>query len=68
MFSRLTNSLVLVAAIALVAPSAEAVNCGVCAPSIFYQGLTRTLTLQWETSGNTVQCKYALNISFLSAC
>ncbi|KAF7301026.1 hypothetical protein MIND_00666400 [Mycena indigotica] len=46
-----------VAAVSLI-PGVTAVSCGVCAPSIFYQGLTRTLTLQWQTSGNTVQCNY----------
>ncbi|KAJ7062858.1 hypothetical protein C8F01DRAFT_1135462 [Mycena amicta] len=56
MFSRLTIAVAL--AVASVIPSAAAVSCGVCASSIFYQGLTRTLTLQWETSGNTVQCNY----------
>ncbi|KAF8173813.1 hypothetical protein K438DRAFT_1850072 [Mycena galopus ATCC 62051] len=38
--------------------SAAAVSCGVCAPSIFYQGLTRTLTLAMQDTGNAVQCNY----------
>ncbi|KAF9461623.1 hypothetical protein BDZ94DRAFT_1299100 [Collybia nuda] len=38
--------------------SAAAVNCGVCAPTIFFQGQTRTLTLTSQRSGNQVQCNY----------
>ncbi|KAJ7166102.1 hypothetical protein C8R46DRAFT_1097082, partial [Mycena filopes] len=38
--------------------NAAAVTCGVCSPSIFFKGLTRTLTLQWEEGSNTVQCNY----------
>ncbi|KAJ7250369.1 hypothetical protein C8J57DRAFT_1355452 [Mycena rebaudengoi] len=40
------------------AAGASAVNCGVCAPSIVYAGLVRTLTLQREEGSNTVQCNY----------
>ncbi|KAK7053694.1 hypothetical protein R3P38DRAFT_3171026 [Favolaschia claudopus] len=37
---------------------ATAATCGVCAPTIFYSGLARTLTLQREEGSNTVQCNY----------
>ncbi|KAF4611168.1 hypothetical protein D9613_007344 [Agrocybe pediades] len=43
--------------LSLVTPSV-AVSCGVCAPSIFFQGQTRKLTLQREEGSNTVQCNY----------
>ncbi|KAJ7499927.1 hypothetical protein FB451DRAFT_1358937 [Mycena latifolia] len=56
MLSRLATTV----ALALIAFSARAgaVTCGVCSSTIFFQGLTRTLTLQWEDENNTVQCNY----------
>ncbi|PPQ65447.1 hypothetical protein CVT26_000099 [Gymnopilus dilepis] len=35
-----------------------AVSCAVCAPTIFFDGLTRTLTLSREEESNTLQCNY----------
>ncbi|PPQ80520.1 hypothetical protein CVT25_001550 [Psilocybe cyanescens] len=40
------------------ATGAAAVSCAVCAPSITFQGAVRTLTLNRQESGNTVQCNY----------
>ncbi|KAJ7264572.1 hypothetical protein C8J57DRAFT_1718486 [Mycena rebaudengoi] len=58
MLSRLTIAL----AVALVSLStgAEAVltNCAVCPPSLFYQGLTRTLILPSPGGENVVDCRY----------
>ncbi|KAJ6544366.1 hypothetical protein B0H19DRAFT_1267642 [Mycena capillaripes] len=54
MLARLTIAL----ALALFSTSAAAANCGVCSPTILYSGVTRTLTLQREEGGNTVQCNY----------
>ncbi|KAF7331049.1 hypothetical protein MVEN_02445200 [Mycena venus] len=56
--SYLTSALALALVAVSFSSSAAAVSCGVCAPSIFYQGLTRTLTTQMEDTGNTVQCNY----------
>jgi hypothetical protein len=52
------------AALALISIStgAAAVSCGVCAPTIVYAGLNRTLTLQREEGSNTVQCKCVLGL------
>ncbi|KAJ7197003.1 hypothetical protein GGX14DRAFT_671543 [Mycena pura] len=58
MFSRLSTSVALALAIVSFAPSVSAVSCAVCPASIFYQGLTRTLTLPQQTSGNTLQCNF----------
>ncbi|KAJ7828386.1 hypothetical protein B0H14DRAFT_2812258, partial [Mycena olivaceomarginata] len=54
------SRLITAAALALISFStgAAAVSCGVCAPTIVYAGLNRTLTLQREEGSNTVQCNY----------
>ncbi|KIK62744.1 hypothetical protein GYMLUDRAFT_260008 [Collybiopsis luxurians FD-317 M1] len=38
--------------------SAQAITCVVCPPTIVYAGVTRTLTLAKEDTGNTIQCSY----------
>ncbi|KAF9461622.1 hypothetical protein BDZ94DRAFT_1263293 [Collybia nuda] len=53
----LFRSVSAISLLALVSGTA-AVNCGVCAPTIFFQGQTRTLTLTRQGSGNQVQCNY----------
>ncbi|KAJ6579567.1 hypothetical protein DFH09DRAFT_1146921 [Mycena vulgaris] len=55
--SRLTSALALT--VLAFSSGAAAVSCGVCAPTIFFQGLTRTLTNTREDTGNTFQCTYA---------
>ncbi|KAJ7676156.1 hypothetical protein B0H17DRAFT_128565 [Mycena rosella] len=56
MFPRLTAALAFV--VVSFTASTAAVSCGVCAPTIFYSGLNRTLTLMREEGSNTVQCNY----------
>ncbi|KDR68179.1 hypothetical protein GALMADRAFT_215891 [Galerina marginata CBS 339.88] len=51
------NTTALILSAIYFATGAAAVSCAVCAPTIFYAGLTRTLTLSREEGGNTVQCK-----------
>ncbi|KAJ7166094.1 hypothetical protein C8R46DRAFT_1097058 [Mycena filopes] len=55
MLSRLAA---IVALIVFSSNAAALVTCGVCAPSIFFKGLTRTLTSTMEEGSNTVQCNY----------
>ncbi|KAF8902932.1 hypothetical protein CPB84DRAFT_821562 [Gymnopilus junonius] len=38
--------------------NAAAASCAVCAPTIVFDGLTRTLTLSREEEDNTLQCNY----------
>ncbi|KAJ7476833.1 hypothetical protein B0H11DRAFT_2234805 [Mycena galericulata] len=57
MLPRLTTA-VAVALVYFSASAAAVVTCGVCAPTIFYDGLTRSLTLMREEEQNTVQCNY----------
>ncbi|KAJ7136081.1 hypothetical protein C8R44DRAFT_869765 [Mycena epipterygia] len=59
MFSRLTSALTLALTLISLSSGAAAVSCGVCAPTIFLEGLTRTLTNTRQGSGNTFQCTYA---------
>ncbi|KAJ7886180.1 hypothetical protein B0H14DRAFT_3431391 [Mycena olivaceomarginata] len=56
--SYLTSALTLALIAVSFSSSAAAVSCGVCAGSIFYQGLTRTLTVASQDTGNAVQCNY----------
>ncbi|KAJ7499923.1 hypothetical protein FB451DRAFT_47497 [Mycena latifolia] len=56
MLSRLSTALAL--AVVSFSAGTAAINCGVCNSTIFYSGLTRTLTLMREEGGNTVQCNY----------
>ncbi|KAJ7075726.1 hypothetical protein B0H15DRAFT_649753 [Mycena belliarum] len=56
MFSHLTTAIVL--AVVYFSASTSAVSCGVCNATIFFSGLTRTLTLMREEGSNTVQCNY----------
>ncbi|KAJ7226625.1 hypothetical protein B0H12DRAFT_240620 [Mycena haematopus] len=58
MHSYLTSALALALIAVSFSSSAAAVSCGVCPTSIFYQGLTRTLTLAMQDTGNAVQCNF----------
>ncbi|KAJ7123196.1 hypothetical protein C8R44DRAFT_785522 [Mycena epipterygia] len=59
MFSRLTSTLALALTLISLSSGAAAVSCGVCAPTIFFEGLTRTLTNTRQDTDNTFQCTYA---------
>ncbi|KAJ7174447.1 hypothetical protein C8R46DRAFT_1080933, partial [Mycena filopes] len=52
--SRLSTALALAFVVISFSSSTVAVSCGVCGPSIFFQGLTRTLTSTRQDTGNAV--------------
>ncbi|KAJ6545193.1 hypothetical protein B0H19DRAFT_1167118 [Mycena capillaripes] len=58
MLARLT--IALAAALVSLSTGAAAVltNCAVCPPTLFYQGLTRTLTVPTAGGENVVDCRY----------
>ncbi|KAH9475996.1 hypothetical protein JR316_0011563 [Psilocybe cubensis] len=56
-FRTTTAAAALLTALSL-ATGAAAVTCAVCAPTITFSGVVRTLTLVRQESGNTVQCNY----------
>ncbi|KAJ7740639.1 hypothetical protein B0H16DRAFT_1464862 [Mycena metata] len=56
--SYLTGALALALVAISFSSSAAAVSCAVCGPSIFFEGLTRTLTSTRQDSGNAAQCNY----------
>lgn len=58
MSSRLTSALALALTLISLSSGAAAVSCGVCAPTIFFEGLTRTLTNTRQDTDNTFQCTY----------
>ncbi|KAJ7165892.1 hypothetical protein C8R46DRAFT_1096501, partial [Mycena filopes] len=56
--SRLSTVVALALVVVSFSSSTVAVSCGVCGPSIFFQGLTRRLTSTRQDTGNAVQCNY----------
>ncbi|GLB40982.1 hypothetical protein LshimejAT787_0901970 [Lyophyllum shimeji] len=59
LFRSSATTVALALTIASLSGSGAAVFCAVCPPTIFYQGLTRTLTLtKYTASAGTVQCNY----------
>ncbi|KAJ7499922.1 hypothetical protein FB451DRAFT_1206976, partial [Mycena latifolia] len=56
MLSRITTTLALI--LVSFSASATAVSCGVCSPTIFFIGVTLSLTVATQDSGNAVQCNY----------
>lgn len=52
-----SQTTLLLSALYLATGTVAQATCGVCPPTIFFEGLTRTLTLVREEAGNTVQCK-----------
>ena len=60
MFSKLLAAALLIVPFfesALATPAPALTTCAVCAPTIFFSGQTRKLTLAREEGSNTLQCK-----------